>query len=141
MAEKETKKAVEPLSPQLKAVVEIIGESEHNGFFGTGFSIQEAAQKAEFRGLKGEEMWTQEMLQKVTSRYQQHITSRQNDETKPEKIDVALLFVSAKISVNIDRIRRCFYGIPEPISKASEPTPVDLFPEEETDEPSMEGKN
>jgi hypothetical protein len=126
MAEKETKKAVEPLSPQLKAVVAIIKESEHDGFFGTGFSIQEAAQKAEFRGLKGEEMWTQEMLQKVTSQYQQQIDSHP---TEPEKIDEALHLLSAKISVNIDRIRRCYYGIPEPVSVA--PEPVDLFPEEE----------
>ncbi|MCL5949591.1 MAG: hypothetical protein M1490_03845 [Candidatus Bathyarchaeota archaeon] len=70
MAEKEAKKAVEPLSPQLSAVIVIIKESEHDGFFGIGFSIQEVAQKAEFRGMKGEEIWTLEMLQKITSRYQ-----------------------------------------------------------------------
>ncbi|MCL5949590.1 MAG: hypothetical protein M1490_03840 [Candidatus Bathyarchaeota archaeon] len=46
--------------------------------------------------------------------------------------------LSAKINVNIDRIRRCFYGIPEPISKAPEPV-VDLFPEEEsTDDKQQE---
>ena len=134
MAEKETKKAVEQLSPQLSAVIAIIKESEHDGFFGTGFSIQEVAQKAEFRGMKGEEIWSQEMLQKITARYQQHIASHQ---TEPEKIDEALNLLSAKINVNIDRVRRCYYGIPEPIGKAvAEPAPVDLFPEEEntTDE-------
>jgi hypothetical protein len=121
MAENQTKKSIEPLSPQLKAVIAITKESTHDSFFGTGFSIEEVAQKAVFRGMTGEAIWTQPLLEKIISPYQKHVAS---NPTEPQKIDSALTLLSTKINVNIDRVRRCFYGIPEPVSVA--PAPVDL---------------
>jgi hypothetical protein len=131
MAQKEPKKAVEPIPAELQAVATIIKASEYHGIFDSGFNIVTFAQQAEYRGMKGEKVWTQEMLQQSLTRYQQQVATHP---TEPEKIDEALRLLSAKINVNIDRIRRCFYGIPEPISKAAptEPAPVDLFPEGET---------
>ena len=130
MAQKETIKIVAPVPVQIQAVTAVIKASEYHGLFDSGFNIVTFAQQAEYRGMKGEELWTQEMLQQPMTRYQQQVASHP---TEPEKIDAALNLLSAKINVNIDRIRRCFYGIPEPNPKAApEPAPVDLFPAEET---------
>lgn len=130
MAQKETKKVADPISVQLHAVTDIIKASEYSSIFDSGFNIVTFAQQAEYRGMKGEEIWTHEMLQKAMSRYQKQIATHP---TEPEKIDEALRLLSAKINVNIDRIRRCFYGIPEPSSQSSpESEHVLLFPEDET---------
>ncbi len=124
MSQKETKKT-EPLSIQLQAINIMIKASEHNGIFDSGFSLPDLAQNAEYRGMKGEQLWTAEMLEKVITRFRQHIATHQ---TEPKDIDALLTLLSTKINVNIDRIRRCFYGIPEPASET-----VNLFPTEETE--------
>jgi hypothetical protein len=130
--QKEHKKAVEPIPVQLQAVVAVIKASEYSGIFDSGFNIIIFAQQAEYRGMTGEALWTQEMLQKAMSRYQQHIASHP---IEPEKIDEALCLLSAKINVNIDRIRRCFYGIPEPIQKIPKVlTPAEFATDETTKE-------
>ncbi|MGE5533375.1 MAG: hypothetical protein ACM3UN_03390 [Bacillota bacterium] len=133
MAQKEPEKAITPIPAELQAVDAIIKSSEYRGIFDSGFNIVTFAQQAEYRGMKGEKVWTQEMLQQAMTRYQQQVATHP---IEPEKIDEALRMLSTKINVNIDRIRRCFYGIPEPTSKAvaSESAPVDLFPEEEEQE-------
>lgn len=96
---------------EVKVVTDLIKASEYNGFFDSGFNIADFAQKAVFRGLKGEDLWTSQMLELVMARFRQHIASH---EMEPEKTDEFLSMLSSKIIVDLDRIRRCFYGIPEP---------------------------
>jgi len=109
MVEKEKKATAEPtLSPELQIVANLIKNAEYSGMFDSGFNLADFAQKAEFRGMKGEQFWTDQMLERLMVRFRQHIASH---ETKPEVIDGLLGVLSSKISVDLNRVRRCFYGI------------------------------
>ena len=109
MTEKEKKATTEPaLPPELQVIANLIKNAEYSGIFDSGFNLADFAQKAEFRGLKGEQLWTDQMLERLMARFRQHIASH---ETKPEDIDNLLGVLSSKITVDLNRIRRCFYGI------------------------------
>ncbi len=117
MSEKEKKES--PLPPDVQVVANLIKASEYSGLFDSGFNIADFAQKAEFHGMKGEQLWNDQMLERLMARFRQHIASH---ETKPEEIDNLLCVLSSKITVDLNRIRRCFYGIldPKPMNPAVE---------------------
>jgi len=129
MLEKEKKAPVEPtLPPEIQVVANLIKASEYSGLFDSGFSLGDFAQKAQFRGMKGDQLWTHEMLERVMTRFRQHIAGH---ETKPEDLDNVLGVLSSKISVDLDRIRRCFYGITD-LTNIKKPREAPLNPAVET---------
>ncbi len=105
-------------------VDKVIQDSRCNGFFDSGdFSIDKFAQNSEFRGLKNDAFWTRARLDMVTTAFRQYVSSHP---TEPEKIDASLQRLAAKINVNIDRLRRCYYEVPESEpEKANEEPPFD----------------
>jgi hypothetical protein len=109
VTEKEKKATAEPtLPPEVQVVANLIKNAEYSGIFDSGFNLADFAQKAEFRGMKGEQLWTDQMLERLMARFRQHIASH---ETKSEDIDNLLGVLSSKIAVDLNRVRRCFYGI------------------------------
>ena len=109
MSERKERDVAEPsLTPEVQVVTNLVNASEYRGIFDSGFNLADFAQKAEFHGMKGEQLWTDQMLERVMARFRQHIASH---ETKPEEIDNLLGVLSSKIDVDLNRIRRCFYGI------------------------------
>lgn len=129
VSEKEKKAAAEPtLPPEVQVVVNLIKNAEYHGMFDQGFNIADFSQKAEFRGMKGEQLWTDQMLERLMARFRQHIASH---ETKPEDIDNLLGVLSSKIAVDLNRIRRCFYGIID-LTNIKKPREAPLNPAVET---------
>jgi len=109
MSEKKT--SPEPAMPlELQVVTELIKRSEYSGIFDSGFNLDVFAQKAEFRGMKGEQYWSDQMLEAVLERFRQQYRSH---DMKPEDADSQLALLSSKIGVDLNRLRRAFYGIPD----------------------------
>jgi len=106
LSEKEKKEP--PLPPDVQVVANLIKASEYSGLFDSGFNLADFAQKAEWRGMYGEPYWSDQMLEHLMNRFRQHVASH---ETKPEEVDGLLRVLSSKIAVDLNRVRRCFYGI------------------------------
>lgn len=129
MVEKEKKATAEPtLPPELQVVANLMKSAEYSGLFDSGFSLADFAQKAEWRGMKGELFWADHMLERVMARFRSHIASH---ETKPEDIDAVLRLLSTKIGVDLDRIRRCLFGIAD-LTSTKKPREAPLNPAVET---------
>jgi hypothetical protein len=129
VTEKEKKATAEPtLPPEVQVVANLIKASEYSGIFDSGFNLADFSQKAEWRGMIGEQYWSEQMLEALMARFRQHVASH---ETKPEDIDNLLGVLSSKIAVDLNRVRRCFYGIlTVKGTKKTEETPMN--PAEET---------
>lgn len=120
MSEKEKKEP--PLPADVQVIANLIKASEYSGLFDSGFNLADFAQKAEWRGMFGEPYWSDQMLEHLMNRFRQHVASH---ETKSEEVDGLLKLLSSKINVDLNRIRRCFYGIPAlKHGKKTEETPM-----------------
>ena len=106
MSKKEIPK--EELSPELKIVKELIAKSEWNNLFSSGFSLEAFTQKAELRGLLGKEFWTDDMLRMVLNRYKQHVIAEGIPE---DKADIPLQEMAKRLGLELNHLRRLFYGI------------------------------
>src|SRR4030042_1627985 len=98
MSEKKTSPELEtPLEIQI--VTRLIKLSEYNSIFDSGFNLAVFAQKAEFRGMKGEPYWSDQMLEAVMERFRQQYRSH---DMKPEDADSQLALLSSKIGVDLN---------------------------------------
>lgn len=125
MMKNEAKKNPETALP-LQLVKQLIQASIYEGFLDSGLNVDKLAQNAEFRGMKGEALWQSEPLGEVMSAIRQHFATHP---TEPEKVDASLNVLARKICVDLDRIRRCYYQIPEPVDCQKKPTEETPFAE------------
>lgn len=108
MSEKEKKATAEPtLPPEVQVVANLIKNAEYNGIFDSGFNMADFSQKAEWRGMIGEQFWSDPMLEALMARFRQHVASH---DVKPEEVDSLLNQLHLKINVDLNRIRRTYYG-------------------------------
>jgi hypothetical protein len=122
----EKKAITEPEMPlEIQIVTRLIKLSEYNGIFDSGFNLADFAQKAELRGMKGEPYWSDQMLEAVMERFRQHYRSH---DMKPEDADSQLALLSSKIGVDLNRLRRAFYGYPDLSHQKTTETPMNPDP-------------
>lgn len=112
------KKAEQPLPPEVQIIANLIKASEYHGIFDSGFNIADFAQKAEWRGMVGEQFWSDSMLEALMNRFRQHVTSH---DVNPEEADGFLRQLASKISLDLNRVRRAYYGTLDLTKKAKQP--------------------
>lgn len=107
---KPTSKDISKLTPEQQMMQTLIDQSERHGFLSSGFDFETFFAKCEHHGLVGAEQWTDEMLRMVMDRLTQQATS---DELDEEKIDSTLSVFSQKINIDLNRIRRAYWNVPD----------------------------
>ena len=116
MPQEKTSKPTEPTSPELLLVNNLIKTATDDSFFGSGFNPTKFANIAELRGLNSKEYWTQITLDAVMIPYRRCLDS----DSEGAKTDEALQYLSGKIGVDINVLRRNLYCIPKPLASSSE---------------------
>jgi hypothetical protein len=90
-------------------ITKLVKEGTSRDFFGLGplrFDIRGVASKLEFRGHKGEDFWASELIEMVFLPYREHVKGQGIDEAQ---VDDDLKFLSERIGVPIDKLRKQFY--------------------------------
>jgi hypothetical protein len=116
----EEDKLKKPLPPELKVVADLLDACTTQGIFGRGFDINTFIKKAEFRGLVAE-YWDDAKLDLAMARLRKQTIE---DAKSEEDLDKILQTLASKIQVEVNQIRRIFYGIelanPKPKEKKGE---------------------
>jgi hypothetical protein len=111
------KQILAKIPSEFKVIKGLISEAEWSNLFSSGFNLETFTQKAELRGLIGKEFWTDEMLRMPLARYKRHVVAEGIAE---DKADVPIQGMAKRLNLDLNYLRRLFYGIEKTKGKSVE---------------------
>jgi len=118
----------------LARLLKIGKKSELFGLF-SSYDLKKVAKKISLWGLTGKEFWSRKAIETILEPFRNH--SRQNNLSE-KAIDEALCYFAETAKIDVNLVRRVYWGVASEPEEKSEENPEEIIEEAEEELPIFE---